>query len=147
MNRPLLAVALVPLLLGACATSATPGGGDAAPGPEAGRVIDAEAIAESKAANAWEVLRDLAIVNTTETPGKGIYRMRGRRGRSSLSLASSDIPLVVVDGVRVIELGTLRQIPANVIESVRVLSAIEGTRYVGTNATAGVVLIETAPRP
>ena len=147
MTRVLLLAAVAPLLIAACATSGIPQGDEVAPAHEGGHVIDAEAIAESKAANAWEVLRDLAIINMSETRGRGDYRMRGRRGRSSLSLGSSDIPLVVVDGVRVIELGTLRQIPANVIESVRVLSAIEGTRYVGTNATAGVVLIETGPRP
>lgn len=146
MRMPLILGCCV-LLTAACGSSTSTRTETAAPAPQGGRVIDAERIAESKATNAWELLRDLAIINMAETPGRGIYRIQSRRGRSSLALGSSDVPLVVVDGVRVIEFGTLRQIPANVIQRIRVLSAIEGTTVMGTNATGGVVLIETTPRP
>jgi outer membrane cobalamin receptor len=41
----------------------------------------------------------------------------------------------------------LRQIPARSVESIRILSGIDGTTYQGTNAGGGVIIIATWGRP
>ena len=51
--------------------------------------------------------------------------------------------LVVVDGVRLTSFRDLDRIPASTILSITVYTGIDGTTYYGTNASSGVVLIET----
>ena len=132
------------LVLGSCAVHpAATSDPRSSPGR---RVITSEMILESRANNVWDLLREHALVNTAERVGRGQFDLQSRRGRSSLSLRDSDVPLVIVDGVRVIDLGMLRQIPAQVVRSIRLLSAIEGTTYMGTNSGAGVIVIETSAR-
>jgi hypothetical protein len=69
--------------------------------------------------------------------------VRVRRGRSTISVASADTPIIIVDGARVIDLGFLRDLSSESIESVELLSGISGTVAQGTNASAGVIYIHT----
>lgn len=112
-----------------------------------GDIITARAIAQSDARNAWEVLRRNGRFTFDETADGEPTRLASHRGRSSIVLANSDTPLVYVDGARLLDVRVLRQITAESIESIRILSGIEGTTYYGTNAGAGVILIRTKAGP
>jgi outer membrane cobalamin receptor len=102
-----------------------------------GKTFTADDIARSGATTAWEVLRrsgsHISLSDGTVPVG--------RRGRSSIVL--SNPPLVYIDGARLVEFNNLRQLPADHIDSMRILSGIEATPLYGTNAGNGVIEIRT----
>lgn len=51
----------------------------------------------------------------------------------------------MLDGVRVSDLQSLRNVPARTVVSIEFLNGIEATTHLGTNSGAGAVLITTAP--
>ena len=106
--------------------------------------ITAEEIARSGAHNAWDLLRIRARASEFGEDRYGRPRViRTRRGRSSISVANADQPMIVVDGARLIDLSTLRDLSVGAIESVELLNGIAGTATQGTNAAAGVIYIHT----
>ncbi len=116
------------------------------PPPErpSAQFITAEEIARSGATNAWDLLRIRARAYefTEDRYGRPRF-IRTRRGRSTLSVAGADAPMVVVDGARLIDLPLLRDISVGAIESIELLNGIAGTATQGTNASAGVIYIHT----
>ena len=107
-------------------------------------VITAEEIARSGVSNAWDLLRVRARAYEFTEDRYGRPRgIRTRRGRSTLSVAGADQPLIVLDGARLIDLVTLRDLSIGAIESVELLNGIAGTATQGTNASAGVIYIHT----
>jgi TonB-dependent Receptor Plug Domain len=107
-------------------------------------VISAEEISHSSTSNAWDLLRKRARqYDFTEDQFGRPVDVRVRRGRSTISVASADTPIIIVDGARVIDLGFLRDLSSDSIESVELLSGISGTVAQGTNAAAGVIYIHT----
>ena len=104
-------------------------------------VITSEQIERSGANTAWDVLKREAPMLTLRDDRNGRPSRMGRRGRSSILL--DDAPVVVVDGVRLTSFRDLDRIPASTILSITVYTGIDGTTYYGTNASSGVVLIET----
>jgi outer membrane cobalamin receptor len=68
-------------------------------------------------------------------------RIYSDRGVGSMVLREE--PLIFVDGARLSDIMLLRQMPAQHIYTVQVLSGNDGTTYFGTSATAGVILIQT----
>jgi len=104
------------------------------------KIITSEQIANSSARTAWDVLRQHANHMTADRRDGSPGRLQ-RRGRSSITLY--DGPVVFVDGVRVPDARNLQYVPARDIESIRILSGIQGTTYYGTNAGSGVILIQT----
>jgi outer membrane cobalamin receptor len=132
------AVALLACLASACATTA------ALPAEEdrRGRVITAEEIERSQARDAWEVLqRSGTNLSMSQSPNGTPTRLSSR-GRASMLLSS--LPIVIVDGVRLVDFRTLREIPAHIISRVQVLNGVDGTRYFGTGGGNGVIVIQTA---
>ena len=114
----------------------------------AGDTIGAAAIAHSGATDAWDVLKRLRPRFKIEERWNGEpARVEARRGRSSIVLPNSDVPVLVLDGLRYTDLGMLREVPARSILSIRILSGIEGTMYQGTSAGAGVIIIATMSAP
>jgi hypothetical protein len=106
--------------------------------------ITAEEIARSGASNAWDLLRSRARAYEFSEDRYGRPRnIRTRRGRSTLNVAGADAPMIVLDGARLIDLVTLRDLSVGAIESVELLSGIAGTATQGTNASAGVIYIHT----
>lgn len=103
------------------------------------RLITQEEIAASGARTAWDVLRRYAGKLTSGREGSP-GRLEGR-GKSSIYL--NDGPIVFVDGVRVPDARNLQYVPAQDIESIRIISGIQGTTYYGTNAGNGVILVQT----
>ena len=131
---------VVTAALAACVTSGVP--------PAESRanreVITSDDIARSAYTNAWDLLRGKARRYDFSEDVFGRPRaIRTRRGRSTINMAGSDTPMVLVDGARLIDLTTLRDLQCNAIESVELLSGIRGTASQGTNSAAGVIYIHT----
>ncbi len=110
-----------------------------------GIVITAEQIERSGGKNAWEVLKHDAPMLTLEEDRNGNPARIHWHGRSSVYL--EDAPVVIVDGVRSADWKVLSQVPAGEIETINIISGIEGTTYYGTNATSGVIEIHTKQGP
>ncbi|HEX6966971.1 MAG TPA: TonB-dependent receptor plug domain-containing protein [Gemmatimonadaceae bacterium] len=142
-RAPVVLSALV-VALAACHTGGQP---PSLHDPLAGDVITATAIANSDARNAWEVLQHNGRFTLDETASGEPVRVASHRGRGSIIFADSDTPLIYVDGAQLLDIRVLRQIPAESIQSIRILSGIEGTTYYGTNAGAGVIVIRTKAGP
>jgi outer membrane cobalamin receptor len=107
-------------------------------------VISAEEIARTPSTNAWDLLRRRARGYDFSEDQYGRPReVRTRRGRSTISIAGADMPLILIDGARIIDLAVLRDLRTDSIHSVELLSGIRGTVSQGTNAAAGVIYIHT----
>lgn len=107
-------------------------------------VIGAEEISRSPSTNAWDLLRRRARqFDFSEDQYGRPKAVRTRRGRSTISIADADTPLILVDGARIVDLAFLRDLSTGAIQSVELLSGIRGTVSQGTNAAAGVIYIHT----
>lgn len=107
-------------------------------------VISAEEIARSPSTNAWDLLRRRARqYDFSEDQYGRPKEIRTHRGRSTISVASADSPLILIDGARVLDVAFLRDLSTGSIQSVELLSGIRGTVSQGTNAVAGVIYIHT----
>jgi hypothetical protein len=135
-------LALPALLLAATGCSAGTPSGSQRPQPE-GRLVSAEQIARSNARNAWEALRWAGVPLQLHESARG--RSISRRGSRSLVLEAA--PLVVVDGAVTHGLAQLQDIPADAIESIRVLGGVSATRLFGARAGGGAIVIETRTGP
>lgn len=126
--------------LAACVSSAVP---RTEPRPRID-VITAEDIAKSSYTNAWDLLRGKARRYDFLEDRYGRPRsIRIRRGRSTINMAGSDTPMILVDGARLSDITALRDLPCNAIESIELMSGINGTAFQGTNSSAGVIFIHT----
>ena len=106
--------------------------------------IGPEEISRSASTNAWDLLRNRVRQYDFGEDRYGRPRfIRTKRGRSTIMMADSDTPLVLVDGARLTDFGVLRDLPTGAIASVELMSGINGTTAHGTNAAAGVIYIHT----
>ncbi|MDB4947652.1 MAG: hypothetical protein JWM27_301 [Gemmatimonadetes bacterium] len=126
------------LLATACAPAAT--ARRSGPPPDT-HVMSADQIAASGARTAWEVLRHSGRLHLSETADGRPTGVLSDHGRSSLYL--DDAPLILVDGIRIIDISILYTMRAEQIERVRFLNGTDGTIAHGTGAGSGVVEIET----
>jgi len=110
-----------------------------------GKLITAAQIERSGSKNAWEVLKHEAPMLTLEEDRNGNPVRIHWHGRSSIYL--EDVPVVVLDGVRSADWKVLSQIPAGQIQTINIMSGIEGTTFYGTNAASGVIEIHTKRGP
>ena len=139
-----LCACALPALLLACHS---PGVQRAHPAPSSGRVITAEDIQRTGATNAWDALKECgAPVSLRERWDGEPAGLQSKRGRSSMVIRSSDTPVVLLDGARLNDFRSLKQIAAHSIFEIRILSGIEGTVREGTNAGGGVIIIQTMAR-
>lgn len=114
-------------LLAGCSAAGVGAGTMAPRGDGVGR----EAIRASGVRDAWEALR---LLRPRVSLGPHGLRSRG----------SAREPLVVVDGVRVHDArSALAAIPADALESLRFLASGEAGGLFGTDAGAGVLVVET----
>lgn len=108
------------------------------------QIITSEEIARSGLDNAWDLLRKRALGYDFSEDRYGRPRaIRTRRGRTSISVRDGDAPLVLIDGARIIDIATLRDLSTDAIDSIELLNGISGTVSQGTNASAGVIYIHT----
>lgn len=122
----------------ACAGLRSP---ERAPFESAGRVITAQEIEKSGARNAWEALKSGGMHLSFREDSRGNPVSMTYRGRSSLHL--SPFPLLLVDGTAIDHFDYLRDIPAWTVASIRVLDGVEATRYFGTGAGNGAIVVAT----
>lgn len=106
-----------------------------------GRMITAAEIQKTGASTAWEALKFTVRSHYFREYRGQPVRVSSNRGQGSLTLIEE--PQVYIDGARVGEITVLRYIPAHIIDNIRILGSADGTTYYGTNAAAGVILIET----
>jgi hypothetical protein len=129
---------LVPLA--ACATLRS--GGDPGDFADEGKVITSEQIENTGARNAWDALQrtgtHLTFIETTYGEPRGL---RHRGGRNSILLSST--PRLYVDGAQMVEFAYLKQIPAPMIDNIRILGGVDGTKYYGTGGGNGVIAVQT----
>jgi outer membrane cobalamin receptor len=123
-----------------CATS----GYHAPAGAGHNDVITEQEIAKSSCTNVWDLLRKRArMYNYAEDRyGRPRY-ITTKRGKSTIALAGSDSPMVVIDGARLGDVAALRDMPTDAVQSIELQSGITGTSSQGTNAVAGVIYIHT----
>lgn len=114
-------------------------------GAHGGKVITSKQIQESGATTAWDAIRRNGTFFSTGENTAGKPTGLSRRGRGSMVL--SENPLVVLDGAHTSDYTLLREIPAHVIESIRIFAGVEGTRYFGTGGGNGVILVRTRTSP
>ena len=113
-----------------------------------GRVISSEQIEKMNVTTAWDVVRRSGFMVSASPDKQGRARsLQSRRGRSSIVLASSDTPLVILDGVRTSDFRVLDQVPARTLLYVRYLTGIEATVEQGTNAGGGLLEVRTRADP
>jgi outer membrane cobalamin receptor len=108
------------------------------------RIITADQIDAQHAPNAWELLRQMVPRYTyvEDRMGRAIS-IYAHRGRSSIALAGSEAPLVIVDGARLAAVDVLQQMPKDAIDRIELRGGSRGTSTEGTNASAGVIYIHT----
>ncbi|HEV7389567.1 MAG TPA: TonB-dependent receptor plug domain-containing protein [Gemmatimonadaceae bacterium] len=107
-------------------------------------IISAEEIARSSSTNVWDLLRKRARMYNFAEDRYGRPRLiTTKRGASTINVAGSDSPLVLVDGARLSDVGALRDMPTDAVDSIELQSGISGTSGQGTNAVAGVIYIHT----
>jgi len=107
-------------------------------------VINSDKIDAQHASNAWELLRVLVPRYTyvEDRSGRAVS-IHGHRGRSSISLAASEAPLVIVDGARLSSVDVLQQMATDAIDRIELRGGSRGTNVEGTGASAGVIYIHT----
>jgi outer membrane cobalamin receptor len=98
-------------------------------------------IAHIGASNAWDVLRREEPQMTFRQTSNGQPTRMEQRGQTSIVL--SDAPLVYVDGSRLADFRTLKDIPASSLKRIEILNSIEATTLYGTDAEGGAILIFT----
>lgn len=109
--------------------------------PTTGRVIPFERIQASGARNAWEALQLTVPHLKFQNFGTAPAAVSTNRGRTSIMLNNQ--PLIFIDERRVFDLNQLRRLPVSAVNSIHILSSIEGTTRYGTNAANGVIVIRT----
>ena len=137
---------LYPLLLSAAVSGCRTGGMGMQPvrQPDGSRLISTELILRARATNAWDLLREVGTnYRFSETPLGQPAALRTTRGKSSVYLREADIPLLIVDGVRMADPLYLREIPTTILSSIRLLSGIDGATRYGLNSGAGVIIVTT----
>jgi|GEM_PF-1892368 len=108
------------------------------------RVIDQKQLAESRQPNVWAYLQDHVhdYYFAEDVTGRAVA-IRSQRGKSSMYLASSDMPMVIIDGARLIDLDLLQQMPLEAVDRIEIMSGGVGTALEGTNAGSGVIYVHT----
>lgn len=136
--------AVAPFFIAASLTGCATSGYHAPEGAGHTDIITQQEIAKSSCTNVWDLLRKRArMYNYAEDfYGRPKY-ITTNRGRSTISIAGSDSPMIVVDGARLGDVAALRDMPTDSVESIELQSGITGTATQGTNAVAGVIYIHT----
>jgi Outer membrane cobalamin receptor protein len=107
-------------------------------------LITGDQIDAQHASNAWELLRKMVPrYSYVEDRAGRALSISAHRGRSSIALANSEAPMVIVDGARLSSLELLQDMPTDAIDRIELQGARRGTSSQGTNASAGVIYIHT----
>ncbi len=87
------------------------------------------------------------VASTAVTAYEAIQKLRANflsnRGRTTLSSSTSSYPTVYVDGLPYGTLSSLRTIPAEQVDEIRLYRGWEATTKYGTGNMAGVIAVTT----
>lgn len=108
------------------------------------RLITRADIERTGAVNGWDALKRAGSYLNLGERRSGEIRA-SERGRSSFLLSPQ--LLLIVDEIVMNDLNILRDIPADNIEWIRVMSGSEATRSYGTPASNGVLVVRTRIPP
>ncbi len=116
---------------------------NAATAPRSGDeiVITADQIAQYRVHTAWEAVKRRAPQLNYQQNAAGEPQRIQQRGRSSLYLDQT--PLLVVDGVKIIDISALQHIPSETVQEIRILTGPAATTEYGTRAGGGAIVVET----
>jgi len=111
--------------------------------PDGSLIYTADDIAKMQVSNAWDVVAWSGEMNMSEATDGSSAVIRNRQGHSSLLFSSADMPLLIVDGVRVEDPRLLQRIPALTIQELSITDGLHSTITVGTGSSGGVINIVT----
>lgn len=134
MFRTMLAVSA--LLLAACGGARTDTQRSSL-APASGRVtlITSEMIVQMSAETAWDVIQRRAP--------EAAYYLNGRRLSSASGRGPSEPPLVVIDGMPVMDPRSLVLIRASDVRAIRILGGTDGSIIHGPRASGGAIEVVT----
>jgi TonB-dependent starch-binding outer membrane protein SusC len=133
-RKEVVAVLALAALIGACGPKVAHN----SPRRDA-RLITHEQIEKSGANDAFEALKRVGTFLTI-SDRKNVVRA-SQRGRASFLLSPQ--MLLVVDGVMMADLNALKAIPAESVDSMRVMTGMEATPMYGTQGSNGVLVVTT----
>ena len=112
--------------------------------PYGDAIITGDQIDAQHAADAWDLLKKVAprYNYLVDRSGRAIAIAR-QRGKSSISIGTSESAMVIVDGARLNSLELLQNMPTDAIDRIELISSSHGTSIEGTGASAGVIHIHT----
>lgn len=111
--------------------------------PDGSLVYTAADIAKMQVSSAWDVVQWSGEMNMSEATDGSAATIRNREGRSSLLLASADMPLLIVDGVRINDPRILQRIAAPNIKVLSITDGMHAAIKEGTGSTGGVIAVTT----
>jgi len=111
--------------------------------PDGSLVYTASDIAKMQVSTAWDVVEWSGQMNMSEATDGSSATIRNRQGHSSLWLSSADMPLLIVDGVRIEDPRLLQGIPAPTIQVLQITDGIHATIKEGTGSSGGVMYVVT----
>ncbi|NUQ22192.1 MAG: hypothetical protein HOQ09_14690 [Gemmatimonadaceae bacterium] len=128
--------------VGACATLHRP---DASRPFHDPNLITHEDIVRSGATNAYDALRrGGTFLSMSEVRGgRAVTHDFEATSRGRSSLVMNPQVLLVVDDVMRLDLASLREIPAENVAWIRVMTAMEATPYYGTEGGNGAIVVRT----
>lgn len=111
--------------------------------PDGSLVYTADDIAKMQVSNAWDVVEWSGQMNMSEATDGSSATIRNRQGHSSLLFSSADMPLLIVDGVRINDPRLLQRIPALTIQMLEITDGMHATIREGTGSSGGVIYVVT----
>ena len=115
--------------------------------PDGSLIYTASDIAKMQVSTAWDVVRWSGEMDMSEATNGSAATIRNREGRSILLLASADMPLLIIDGVRVDDPLLLQRIAAGDIKSLTITDGMHSAIREGTGSTGGVINVITKSGP
>lgn len=111
--------------------------------PDGSLVYTADDIAKMQVSNAWDVVAWSGEMNMSEATDGSSATIRNRQGHSSILFSSADMPLLIIDGVRVEDPRLLQRIPAHTIQVLSITDGMHATIREGTGSSGGVIYVVT----
>lgn len=111
--------------------------------PDGSLVFTSDDIAKMQVSTAWDVVAWSGEMNMSEATNGSSATIRNRRGHSSILFPDADMPLLIIDGVRVDDPILLQRIAAPTIEVLTITDGLHSTIKEGTGSTGGVIAVTT----
>jgi outer membrane cobalamin receptor len=111
--------------------------------PDGSLIYTSDDIALMQVSTAWDVVARSGEMNMSVSTDGHTATIRNRRGHSSILFPEADMPLLIVDGVRIDNAIMLRHIAAPIIQELSITDGMHSTIKEGTGSSGGVIAIVT----